>query len=40
MITVGAVCAYLVLIILYDYLPTWITWALMIGFTYGLIFWT
>lgn len=40
MITVGAVAFFLALIFMYDYIPPWVTWALMIGFTYGLIFWT
>lgn len=40
MITIGSVAFFLGLIVLYDYIPPWITWALMISYSYGLIFWT
>lgn len=40
MITAGAVSFFLALLIVDGCVPHWVTRTLLIGFTYGLIFWT
>lgn len=40
MITVGVSSLIIALLFLGDRMPAWLGLAIMIGFTYGLIFWT